>query len=184
VTGRPVDPRLAEVRALLAGRRAAGPVDEREAASLDAFAAALDHLAAPFDQDADPTHVTASAIVISDTGAEVCLLRHKRLGIWLQPGGHLEPGEALAAAALREAREETGLALTWPSPGGDPRLVHVDVHAGGRGHTHLDLRWLLIGSGQPDPGAGESRQIGWFGWDAAIARADPGLAGALRALRT
>ncbi|MFI5042386.1 MAG: hypothetical protein ACHQNA_11155, partial [Acidimicrobiales bacterium] len=64
-----------------------------------------------------------------------------------------------------------------------PRLVHVDVHEGGRGHTHLDLRWLLLAAGPPRPPAGESQDVAWFGWTAAVDRADPGLAGAVKALR-
>ena len=46
----------------------------------------------PFDEHADPIHVTGSAIVVGRRG--VVLLTHKRLGIWLQPGGHVDAGEA------------------------------------------------------------------------------------------
>ena len=68
---------------------------------------------------------------------------------------------------------------------GQPRLAHVDVHPGGRGHTHLDLRYLIHGgTADPDPPEGESQQIGWFTWDAAIDRADPGLRGILEFLRS
>jgi 8-oxo-dGTP pyrophosphatase MutT (NUDIX family) len=171
--------RLGLVTALLA-ERCAAPVDAREEAAVAAFSDALARLEQPFDQDADPTHVTSSAIVVGPPG--VVLLRHKRLGIWLQPGGHLEPDEDLAAGAMREAVEETGLVLAHPA--GGPRMVHVDVHEGGRGHTHLDLRWLLLGDGPPAPPEGESQEVAWFGWDEAIARADPGLSGALRAFRS
>jgi len=143
------------------------------------FRAALARLARPFDEAAGPIHVTASAIVVGPQG--VLLLRHRRLGIWVQPGGHLEPGEMPADAAAREAAEETGLALRHPA--GGPALVHVDVHPGGRGHTHLDLRWLLLAEGTPRPPPGESQDVSWFSWDEALARADPGLAGALHALR-
>ncbi|HEY2427757.1 MAG TPA: NUDIX domain-containing protein [Acidimicrobiales bacterium] len=173
-----VDPRRDQLRSLLAGRRQ-HPVDDREAASVLAFSDALARLERPFDQDADPTHVTSSAIVTGAPG--VILLRHKRLGIWVQPGGHLEPGEDLAGGAWREAEEETGLALEHPEDG--PVMVHVDVHPGGRGHIHLDLRWWLLGRGQPAPPAGESQEVAWLGWDEAIRRADAGLSGALRALR-
>ena len=154
------------------------PVDERHAASIDRFLAALDVLPRPFDADADPTHVTGSAVVVGPRGT--ILHRHKRLGLWIQPGGHLDPGETPWDAAVRETREETGLSARHPN--GGPVLVHVDVHDGGRGHTHLDTRYLLHADGEPRPGVSESPDVAWFGWDEAIARADLGLAGALRAL--
>jgi hypothetical protein len=59
----------------------------------------------------------------------------------------------------------------------------VDVHDGGRGHTHLDLRYLLAADGEPAPAPGESPDVAWFGWDEALALADAGLVAALRALR-
>jgi len=174
----PPDPRLGQLDRILTDR-AAAPVDGREADAVATIRRLLPGLPRPFDEEADPTHVTSSAIVLGRRG--VLLHRHKRLGLWLQPGGHLEPGEDLAAGAVRETREETGLDPAHP-PGG-PLAVHVDVHAGGRGHVHLDLRWLLLADGAPDPPAGESQLVAWFGWDDAVARADAGLAGALRSLR-
>ena len=154
-------------------------MDDREARSQAEFLAALDRLDRPCDEHADPTHVTASAIVTGSRG--VVLHLHKRMGIWLQPGGHIEPGETPEDAALREVYEETGLALAHPPEG--PRLVHVDVHAAPKGHTHLDLRFLLeAGDADPAPPAHESQDVRWFGWDEAIAAADPGLVGALRSL--
>lgn len=156
------------------------PVDAREAESLAALREAFARLESPFDEHADPVHVTGSAVVVGPQG--VVLHLHKRLGLWLQPGGHLEPGEAPWEAALREAIEETGLELAHPD--GGPRLVHVDVHPGPRGHTHLDLRYLLEWrGGEPAPHEGESQQVRWFTWDDAMAIADPGLVGALRTVR-
>jgi 8-oxo-dGTP pyrophosphatase MutT (NUDIX family) len=162
-----------------------GPVDGREARSRHRILVALGRLLQPFDRDADPTHVTGSALVFGRRG--VLLHRHKRLGVWLQPGGHLEPGEPPWAAAWRETREETGLQVQWSivDRAGVPTLAHCDVHPGGRGHTHLDLRYVLRVSGdeQPAPQAGESQQVRWFSWPDALAIADPGLAGFLRAHR-
>jgi len=107
---------------------------------------------------------------------------HKRLNLWLQPGGHIDTDETPAEGALREAREETGLDVSHPSSG--PWLMHLDVHAGPRGHTHLDLRYLLTAPDEdPSPGEDESQEVAWFSWDEAIDMADVGLAGALRAAR-
>ena len=168
--------------------RARTPVDERERRSIGAFIDHFDRLAEPFSEHADPVHVTGSAIVVSERG--VVLHLHKRMNLWLQPGGHIEPGETPWDAARREAEEETGLAVEFaPGPAGataapNPPLAHVDVHAGPRGHTHLDLRYILFARpDDPAPPPGESQDVRWFDWDAAIAAADPGLAGALAAYR-
>lgn len=156
------------------------PADEREAACIVRFLAELDRLTAPLDEHADPTHVTGSAVVVGPRG--VLLHRHKRLGIWLQPGGHVDAGEAPWETATRETAEETGIAARHPA--GGPRLVHVDVHPAPRGHTHLDVRYLLhAGDVAPAPPPGESPAVRWFAWDDAVAVADAGLVGALRALR-
>lgn len=140
----------------------------------------LDWLSRPFDEVADPTHVTASAVVVAADGSgRIALHRHKRLRRWLQPGGHVDPGETVEVAALREVTEETGLAGAHPDAG--PELVHIDVHQGPRGHVHLDTRWLVLADpGTPfAPAAGESPDVAWFGWQEAAALGDPGLAEAI-----
>lgn len=170
------------VVALLAREVAAlTPVDEREAGSQARLLAELDRLERPFDEHADRVHVTASAIVVGPRG--ILLHRHKRLGLWLQPGGHIETGETPWDAAVREVCEEAGMLASHPSAG--PALTHVDVHPGPRGHTHLDLRYLLhAGDSDPKPAPGESQDVAWFGLRDAIAAADPGLVGALRRVAT
>jgi len=168
------------VQSLTAHFAAAIPCDERERKSIDQFLRAVPRLVSPLDEHADSTHITGSAIVVGERG--VVLHRHKRLNMWLQPGGHVEAGETPAEAALREAQEETGLAVRHPKSG--PWLVHLDVHPGPRGHTHLDVRYVVYGEdAEPAPAEGESQEVGWFGWDEAIEMSDAGLVGALRTVR-
>ncbi|MGM0616706.1 MAG: NUDIX hydrolase [Actinomycetota bacterium] len=137
------------------------PGDEAEARCLARTRALVRWLPAPLDEHADPTHVTGSAIVLAEDH-RILLHRHKRLGRWLQPGGHLDVGETPWDAAVRETLEETGLATRHPA--GGPRLLHVDVHEGPRGHVHLDLRYLLHGDAEValTPAAGESPEVAWW----------------------
>jgi 8-oxo-dGTP pyrophosphatase MutT (NUDIX family) len=168
----------AEVRRQLEGLV---PVDAREARGRAECLARIDELDSPFDRDAQPVHFTGSGVVIGPRG--VLLLLHRRLGIWVQPGGHVDPGETPWEAARRETEEETGLGVRWPGEPAVPPLLHVDVHQAGT-HRHLDLRYRVdvVGDDEPHPPADESQDVRWFAWPDAIATADEGLAGLLRAL--
>jgi 8-oxo-dGTP pyrophosphatase MutT (NUDIX family) len=53
-------------------------------------------------------HFTASAIVFDHTD-RVLLVHHNKLGLWLYPGGHVDPNEDPAQTAIREVREEAGI---------------------------------------------------------------------------
>ncbi len=172
--GRYVD----QIRQALVAHRGASV---REESSRRRTLSLLDWLRSPLDEYADPTHVTASAIVLSDEPSpEVVLHRHKRLGRWLQPGGHVDPGESVSEAAVREVLEETGLPAWHPASG--PTLVHIDVHQGPRGHVHLDTRWLLLADRDRafEPADGESEAVRWFTPEAAAAAGDVGMAEAIR----
>jgi 8-oxo-dGTP pyrophosphatase MutT (NUDIX family) len=159
--------------------RARTPVVRRERRSIERFVVEISRLTDPMSEHANPVHVTASGIVTGRRG--VLLHRHRILGIWVAPGGHIDAGETPWDAAVRETAEETGLAVAHRHD--TPELVHVDVHDGPRGHTHLDLSYLLDGGdADPAPPPDESQEIDWFAWTDAPAIADARMAGVLRFL--
>jgi 8-oxo-dGTP pyrophosphatase MutT (NUDIX family) len=169
---------VSDVAGLAAGIGAIDPVDDREAQSIVATLERLTWPDDPFDESVNDHHLTASAFVLSSRG--VILHLHRRMDIWVQPGGHVDAGEDPDVAAVRETLEETGLQVLHPQPAA---LFHVDVHAGPRGHTHYDLRYVLLAQPlDPTPPAGESPEVHWFDFADAIARCEPGLQAALKKL--
>ncbi|MGC4932969.1 NUDIX hydrolase [Gordonia sp. DT30] len=119
-----------------------------------------------------PGHLTGSAIVFDATGDHVLLTLHPRVGKWIQLGGHCEPDdETLADAALREAREESGIE--------DLRLcglaqlhTHPITCSLGAATRHLDVRFAAVAPAQPDGGlppiqiSPESDDLRWWPVDA------------------
>ncbi|MCV7100042.1 NUDIX hydrolase [Mycobacterium palustre] len=88
-------------------------------------------------------HVTASALVLDDTGGRVLLTLHPRVGRWVQLGGHCDDGDPdIVAAALREATEESGIEGLRMAP----ELAAVHVHpvtcSLGVPTRHLDLQFV------------------------------------------
>ena len=90
-----------------------------------------------------PGHVTASALVLDDTGTQVLLTLHPRLGRWVQLGGHCDDDDAdIVAAALREATEESGVADLRIGPDLAAIHVHPVVCSLGVPTRHLDLQFV------------------------------------------
>jgi len=122
------------------------PDDNTETADLPRVRALAEGADDPWRREL-PLHVTASALIVHPDTARVLLRWHQRQQAWLQVGGHGDPGEIdPLAIALREAREETGLADLTPWPDGQLRhLVIVGVPAAGAepAHEHADLRFVL-----------------------------------------
>ena len=157
------------------------PVDEAERDDIERFVTDIAGLEDPFSREDGPWHITGSGFVVGPRG--IVLLHHLRFDLWVQPGGHVDPGETPWDAARREVLEETGLHVRFA--GGEPHLAHVSVHDVPGGHTHYDLRYLFDGGdADPAPPVGESQDVHWFDWPAAIAIADPALGGILTALRS
>lgn len=107
-------------------------------------------------------HVTASALVFDATGSRVLLCLHGKFRKWVQLGGHCEPVDStLAAAALREATEESGLTGLRI----DPVPIDVDIHAVNcqGGSFHHDVRFAVLAPPGARPQVSEeSAELGWF----------------------
>ncbi|PVE09060.1 NUDIX hydrolase [Streptomyces scopuliridis] len=130
----------------------------------------LDHLAAHPDamwKSCGAGHLTASALVIDPERGRVLLTLHKKLGMWLQMGGHCEPGDtSLERAALREATEESGIEGLTLLAGGP---VQLDRHAiPAPCHWHLDVQYAALApSGAVEAISEESLDLRWFSYDEA-----------------
>lgn len=117
--------------------------DEQDAAQVLAFLAAQSNL---FGRDAAGGHITCSAWVVDPSLSRTILVLHRRLGRWIQPGGHIEPFETPFEGARREALEETGLHELFPA---GESLFHVSVHPfpegkDGPAHLHYDLSYFFF----------------------------------------
>jgi 8-oxo-dGTP pyrophosphatase MutT (NUDIX family) len=146
----------------------------------------LDHLAEHPDglwKACHAGHITASALVIDPEGGRVLLTLHKKLQMWLQMGGHCEPGDAsLADAALREATEESGVAGLSLLPGGPVRLDRHPIPP--PCHCHFDVQYAVVA--RPDAIhaiSDESLDVRWFGYDEVADVADESVVRLLEATR-
>lgn len=127
---------------------------------------------APFSRDCRPGHFTASCFVVSSDLNQVLLLKHKKLGKWLQMGGHCDGEINVAEVALREAKEESGVSnITVVS---DP-VIDLDIHwipenQKEDGHFHFDVRFVGICSLSENLKMSdrECSDLKWFSWDEAF----------------
>ena len=128
-----------------------------------------------FERTCVPGHVTGSAWLVSHDGGRFLLTHHRKLGRWLQLGGHSDGDPDTAAVALREATEESGIAnLEIALIGGMPQPLDLDAHeipvrGAEPAHIHYDVRFLVVAP----PGATiaiseESLALRWFATDAPL----------------
>jgi ADP-ribose pyrophosphatase YjhB (NUDIX family) len=109
-------------------------------------------------------HVTASAVVLDANSERVLLTLHPRVGRWIQLGGHCEPIDStLSGVALREAKEESGIAnlIIEDMP------IHLDVHpitcSLGVPTRHFDVRFVVRAPANAIPiCSSESRDLRWW----------------------
>ena len=145
-----------------------------EAALAAEFAALLDDVANPFVRERLAGHFTASSWLPDRSGRRALLTHHRKLGLWLQLGGHADGDVDLARVALREAEEESGLAGLRV----EPAILDLDrhwipEHKGVPGHWHYDVRYVVRTGGSEDFVVGEeSLDLAWRDIDAIERDAD------------
>ncbi len=118
-----------------------------------------------FERTLQAGHVTGSAWIVDRLGTAAVLAHHRKLGKWLQLGGHADGDRDVRRVALREAREESGLVSLAPA---SDTIYDIDVHAiPARGdepaHAHYDLRFAFFGDPAEQPRANhESHAVAWI----------------------
>jgi 8-oxo-dGTP pyrophosphatase MutT (NUDIX family) len=125
-----------------------------------------------------PGHITASALVVDHTGTRTLLTLHPRVGRWLQLGGHCEDGDDVGvAAALREAREESGVTGLTIDPSMAALHVHPVTCSLGVPTRHLDMQFVVRAPREAEIAVSrESLDLRWWPLDALPDGTDFGLA--------
>ncbi len=141
------------------------PRDAAQAAERARMLAFVDaHPADAHRRELSVGHLTASALIVDARGERALLTHHRKLGRWLQLGGHCDGDANLAGTALREALEESGIADLAI----DPAPIDLDVHViparpGELAHEHLDTRFVIYAPpGARESASDESHALGWF----------------------
>lgn len=145
-----------------------------EAGVVDRICALLESRPNCFDRTCRPGHITAAAWILSNDRGRVLLTHHRKLDRWLQLGGHADGQWQVEEAALREARQESGIAKFRFLPiDGVIMPFDIDIHeiparydAAGHlvedTHEHHDLRFLFIAdSEEPVQVSEESHDVRW-----------------------
>ena len=117
-----------------------------------------------FFRTCSPGHFTASALILNQLKTQVLLVEHRKLGIWVQPGGHADGDEYLEAVARREVEEETGLSEFLSKNS----ILDLDIHPiparkDETAHKHYDVRFLFFADpALPLTLSDESTELCWI----------------------
>jgi 8-oxo-dGTP pyrophosphatase MutT (NUDIX family) len=134
-----------------------------EALRVEDFLALLADRADPFVRERIAGHFTASAWLVDRGGRRILLTHHRKLGLWLQLGGHADGDRDLARTALREAEEESGLSGLRVVPGiFDLDRHRIPEHKNVPAHWHYDVRYIVqAGDDEDFVVSDESHALAW-----------------------
>jgi 8-oxo-dGTP diphosphatase len=116
-----------------------------------------------------PKHLVVYFIPVDVANRCLLLGDHRKSGLWLPPGGHVEEGEDPRQAVIREAREELGIAAEFHPGlgGGKPFFLTVTPTNSVRSHLDVDL-WFVLRARRDEPLRPDPREFKdayWFGLD-------------------
>jgi len=159
------------LRELLADYKNSKYITEHELSLIEQFLQLMDQRpdcfgrvgAAPGEALAKKGHITASAWIINPENSAALLTHHKKLNKWLQLGGHCDGNPDVAATALREAQEESGMqTFEFIIPG----VFDIDIHAIPNScEYHYDIRFLLQAKDSNFIISDESHNLAWVTFD-------------------
>ena len=134
-----------------------------EADSIALFRAFMSAHADAAERSLAHGHLTGSAWLVSEDGQRVLLTHHRKLGRWLQLGGHADGDADLARVALREAEEESGLSDVVVEPGVFDLERHgIPARGDEPAHWHYDVRFVVRATGnQAFSVSDESHALAW-----------------------
>lgn len=120
-----------------------------------------------FERTTPAGHLTGSAWLVDAAGTRVLLTHHRKLGLWLQLGGHADGDPDLPGVAMREAREESGIKNIFFV---SDEIFDVDVHEipamrGEPAHLHYDIRFALRAENDRFTVGEESHDLAWIDID-------------------
>jgi 8-oxo-dGTP pyrophosphatase MutT (NUDIX family) len=131
----------------------------------DRMLALIDSTPDCFSRTSFPAHFTGSALVVNADGSKVLLHHHRKLGRWLQFGGHCDGDGDILRVARREALEESGIngLIVASQRPFDLDIHEIPAHGADPSHLHYDVRFMLIAPEDAAPvRSEESHELRWF----------------------
>ncbi len=114
-------------------------------------------------------HFTASALLLNKDLSKVLLMHHRKLDIWVQPGGHCDGDADVLNVAIKESQEESGIIDIKPL---SQEIFDLDIHLippskKEEAHYHFDVRFLLHAYNDDNLVQNhESKELRWVDKDA------------------
>lgn len=117
-----------------------------------------------FERTCKVGHITGSSWLISPEGTHAFLMHHRKINIWVQPGGHCDGDTDVLAVALKEAQEESGIRDIRPI---SHNIFDIDIHTFPKKgddpeHLHYDVRFFLQAQTSAITINTESNDAQWF----------------------